>query len=77
MRIFLPPSTKLTGYVPFHVLEKKQAGQALSDFDVHALEKLEERFKQLCNKAHELGVGIFIDAEESWIQKPIDELVEK
>ena len=70
-------STKLTGYVPFHVLEKKQAGQALSDFDVHALEKLEERFKQLCNKAHELGVGIFIDAEESWIQKPIDELVEK
>ncbi|MBK7225503.1 MAG: proline dehydrogenase family protein [Saprospiraceae bacterium] len=70
-------STKLTGYVPFHVLEKKQAGELLSDYEKLAFEKLEERFVILCTKANELGVGIFIDAEESWIQDPIDELVDK
>lgn len=70
-------STKLTGYAPMSVLEKKQAGDSLSTFDQIALERFEERFVELCEKAAELGVSIFIDAEESWIQDPIDELVNK
>lgn len=37
--------------------------------------RLHERIDTLCKKANELGVSVFIDAEESWIQKPIDELV--
>lgn len=70
-------STKLTGYVPFSVLEKLHAGEPLTAHDQIAWERLEERFVSLCNKATELGVSIFIDAEESWIQKPIDQLVDK
>ncbi len=70
-------STKLTGYVPITVLEKKQAGNTLSISELRALERLEERFAVLCKKAYELGVAVFIDAEESWIQEPIDDLVEK
>ncbi|MBK9729222.1 MAG: proline dehydrogenase family protein [Saprospiraceae bacterium] len=70
-------STKLTGYIPFSVLEKMHAGETLTTFDKIAWERLEERFVILCNKAAELGVGIFIDAEESWIQNPIDHLVDK
>ncbi|HEX5625536.1 MAG TPA: proline dehydrogenase family protein, partial [Saprospiraceae bacterium] len=70
-------STKLTGYVPNSVLEKRHAGETLSTHDKISLERLEDRFVTLCNKAHELGVGIFVDAEESWIQDPIDQLVEK
>lgn len=70
-------STKLTGYVPFSVLQKKQTGEVLSIYDTIALERLEERFVILCEKALELGVSVFIDAEESWIQEPIDQLVDK
>lgn len=70
-------STKLTGYVPFSVLEKANAGEQLSSFDAIALERLEERFVELCDKAKEFGVALFVDAEESWIQKPIDDLVDK
>lgn len=70
-------STKLTGYIPIAVLEKIHAKESLSAFDQRAWERLEERFVILCNKAAELGVGIFIDAEESWIQDPIDQLVDK
>lgn len=70
-------STKLTGYVPFAVLEKIHAGDALSNHDEIAWERLEERFLSLCEKANELGVALFIDAEESWIQDPIDRLVDK
>jgi proline dehydrogenase len=70
-------STKLTGYISKKVLEKKQAGEKLTAYDTIALERLEERFVILCDKAHELGVSLFIDAEESWIQEPIDFLVEK
>ena len=31
----------------------------------------------MCSRASELGVGIFVDAEESWIQDPIDNLVDE
>lgn len=70
-------STKLTGYIPFDVLEKIQAGSPLTQHDKRCYEKLESRFVQLADKALELGVSIFIDAEESWIQDPIDALVDK
>lgn len=70
-------STKLTGYVPLSVLEKKQSGATLNTYENLAIERFEERFVILCKKAAELGVSIFIDAEESWIQDPIDELVNK
>ena len=29
----------------------------------------------MCSSAHELGVGVFIDAEESWMQEGIDAIV--
>ncbi|MDQ3141831.1 MAG: proline dehydrogenase family protein [Bacteroidota bacterium] len=70
-------STKLTGYIPFSVLEKIQANETLDNYDRMASERLEDRFVILCEKAQELGVSVFIDAEESWIQDPLDRLVDK
>ena len=35
------------------------------------------RIEQICPKAHDLNVPVFIDAEESWIQNAIDDLVNK
>jgi proline dehydrogenase len=34
--------------------------------------KIVERTEAICNHAASLGVGVMIDAEESWIQDPID-----
>lgn len=70
-------STKLTGYVPISVLEKIQSGERLNEIENVQFQRLEDRFAQLCKKAFEMGVSIFVDAEESWIQDPIDQLVMK
>lgn len=70
-------STKLTGYISFEVLEKLHAKQTLNSQEELQFKRLKERFIKLCEKAHEFGVGIFVDAEESWIQDPMDELVDE
>ena len=67
-------STKLTGLVENSILEKLQSKEVLTADEERKYEKLVERVDNICSKAHELGVGIFVDAEESWMQDPIDEL---
>jgi len=67
---------KITGLMPTALLEKKQAGQALGPQEQAAYERGEQRLNALCASAHERGVRLFVDAEESWIQHTIDELAE-
>ncbi|MEZ4911944.1 MAG: proline dehydrogenase family protein [Saprospiraceae bacterium] len=67
-------STKLTGLVDNIVLEKLQKKETLNDGEKRNYAMLEERVNTICEKAFELNVGVFIDAEESWIQDPIDSL---
>lgn len=50
----------------------KEKIAALGTSEKAAWEKLVERTEQICSVASELGVGIMIDAEETWIQDPID-----
>ena len=38
-------------------------------------EKLISRIRKICDKATEAGIAVMIDAEESWLQDPIDYLV--
>jgi proline dehydrogenase len=47
----------------------------LKDGEKRKFQHLAERIDEICSKASELGVSIFVDAEESWMQNPIDELV--
>lgn len=65
---------KLTGLVANRILEKLDAGKPLTPGEKSNYEKFYERLNTICSKAHELGVGVFIDAEESWMQKTIDRL---
>ena len=37
-------------------------------------ERVRERMYDICEKASEKNIGVLIDAEESWIQDPIDRL---
>ena len=67
---------KVTGLLPTALLEKKQAGEALSEGESAAFERGRQRLDALCASAHERGVRLFVDAEESWLQHTIDELAE-
>lgn len=65
---------KVTGLGDYRILEKIQARQALSREEQEAFERLENRVDRLCQTAHDLGLKILVDAEESWFQEVIDEL---
>jgi len=68
-------STKITGLVDNDILIHLQEGKAQSESDVRAYEHMVERVDKICSRAAELKVGLFVDAEESWLQEPIDKLV--
>jgi len=68
-------STKITGMVDNDILIKLQNKQALAVNEQKEYEALLERVDNVCSKAAELKVGVFVDAEESWMQDPIDDLV--
>jgi proline dehydrogenase len=64
---------KATGIVNAEVLEKVQAKETLSADEALAFEHFHQRVEAICKKAYEHGVPVLIDAEDSWIQNPIDE----
>jgi proline dehydrogenase len=67
---------KLTAIGENDILIKKQTGKAFSDTEQRFYDQLVDRLNRICGKAHDLGVSIFIDAEESWMQETIDELAD-
>lgn len=70
-------STKITGLTKNKVLEKISAGKPLNSEEEYEYDSLLKRLDVICNKAKKRSVSLFIDAEESWTQKAIDDLVEK
>jgi len=65
---------KTTGMAAFDLLEKVHARQPLNPEEQAAFERVRERVNRICEKAHQYGVPVLMDAEDSWIQNPIDEL---
>jgi len=65
-------STKITGLARFELLAKIQRGEKLTNEEQREYDNVFKRLDSICYVAHENGVGIFIDAEESWIQDTID-----
>jgi len=65
---------KVTGIGSTPLMEKIQTGETLTEEEEAAYQRIKQRMDKLCQRAHDLGVKIFIDAEESWIQEVIDEL---
>jgi proline dehydrogenase len=68
---------KTTGIVLLSVLEKSDAGVALSDHEQAEFNQAKARFEKLCRSAAENKVRLFVDAEESWIQETIDRWTEE
>jgi proline dehydrogenase len=73
-------SVKLTGVASHILLEnlndapRLRSGIHDSESDNVAWQRVRERMYAICDVAQEKGVGILIDAEETWIQDPIDKL---
>lgn len=83
-------SIKLTGMSRFGLLEKldqsvgaaegslmarfKQAFDALSVDEKAEWKRVRDRLRKICSIAAEKNIGVLIDAEESWIQDPVDVL---
>lgn len=70
-------SLKVTGFSRFTLLEKLHAQKSLSDEEQQEFERVRQRIHQICKHAYEKGIGVLIDAEESWIQQPVDDLADE
>ncbi len=74
-------SVKITGVASMDLLEKLNEAPRLRS-GIHDSEsedtewgRVKERMFAICDVASEKGIGVLIDAEETWIQDPIDRLV--
>lgn len=70
-------STKLTGLASNDLLAKMQTDSKLTKGENRQREKLMFRVDSICKRAHDLKVGVMIDAEESWLQISIDNIVDE
>jgi proline dehydrogenase len=67
---------KVTGICLFNTLEISNDGiENLNEADLAAYNKVVERVDRICSAASKHQVPLFIDAEESWIQNTIDNIV--
>ncbi len=83
-------SIKVTGFSRFGLLEKidrsvadssgslmkryRESVEALTEGEKAEWQRVEERMDRICRVAAEKGVGVLVDAEETWIQDPVDVL---
>jgi proline dehydrogenase len=81
-------SVKVTGIARFALLEKldrsvelnagslmkrfSKALESLGEDEMIEWQKIQQRLTRICEDAREKKVGVYIDAEQSWIQDPID-----
>lgn len=65
---------KVTGLGRFSLLEKVSSKLQLSSEEASEYSRIKERVRKICEEGYNLGVRVFIDAEESWIQPAIDEM---
>lgn len=70
-------SIKITGMARFSLLEKVHAKALLTPDEQAEFLRARERVAKVCEAANEKGIAVFIDAEESWIQDPVDYLCEE
>ena len=68
---------KPTGYGRLGLYKKISMGKSLSEKEKAEWKRVINRFETTCKKAYDLDVSLLIDAEESWMQDPVDQLVEE
>jgi proline dehydrogenase len=67
---------KPTGISRTQLLADRSSGKALNAAEQAEWQRVEQRMERLCQAAHDAGVPLLVDAEESWLQPAIDALVD-
>jgi proline dehydrogenase len=73
-------SVKVTGIARFELLQKLNEAPRLrsgihdNESEMDEWSRVVDRMYAICNAAAEKNIGVLIDAEETWIQDPIDRL---
>lgn len=70
-------SMKVTGFCRFALLEKIHAKEILTKEEEHEFERFIKRVDTICFHAHQNKKMILIDAEDSWIQEPVDDVTNR
>ncbi len=68
---------KPTAFTSHHVLEAMSSGKNVSEQTAADGEKFRQRVNILCQAAYDANIPILIDAEDSWFQAFIDQVVEE
>ncbi len=69
-------SMKVTGFARFALLEKVHAQATISADEQAEYNRIYGRIDKVCKAAADNNIMVLVDAEESWIQKPVDELTD-
>jgi len=68
---------KPTGFGRFALYQKLTEGESLTELEQEEWRRVVDRFHAVCKLAVAKDVPLLIDAEESWMQKAADELIEE
>ncbi len=63
---------KISGIASNDLLEKIQRKESLDAKEEEAFQRVKDRVRSICQKSYDLDIRFMIDAEETWIQQPID-----
>lgn len=69
-------SIKVTGFARFALLGKIHSGAQLSASESTEWQRVAGRIDQICSAAAQHRIMVLVDAEESWIQQPVDDLTD-
>jgi proline dehydrogenase len=73
-------SIKVTGFARFKLLERLHEAPRLrsgihdNEAEIDEWQRVRDRMFRICSVAAEKNIGVLVDAEESWIQDPVDRL---
>ncbi|MCW3105655.1 MAG: carbapenem antibiotics biosynthesis protein CarD [Segetibacter sp.] len=73
-------SIKVTAFARFKLLQRLHEAPRLrsgihdNEAETDEWQRVKERMHRICSVAAEKNIGILVDAEESWIQDPVDRL---
>jgi len=77
-RINIPfVSLKVTGIARFGLLEKLNSKEVISESEHSEWQRVNARMDRICAAAYEKKIMILVDAEETWIVEPVNDLTEK
>jgi proline dehydrogenase len=68
---------KMTAIGPFDLYKKVTAGDTLTIVEQREWQMVRKRLETICEASYHADKPIYIDAEETWIQKSIDDLAEE